>query len=181
MKNLLSLAFATVLVVSLSACGGSTPPPTPAPSPSESTAVDSSEGTLQDPSPAGTEIEVTTVAEAHYAVSFGKADFEATDVVTSNLTNPTPDPGFQYLIVPATYENLGETIISVGLETALVLFVDTQGAPYSGAVVAVEGSAFDAPPLEPGDSVTVSLVYTVPIGTTSGLWTIGGEFYVYAS
>jgi len=137
-------------------------------------------GTRENPTPAGTVIELSSMSgEAIYQVTIGAVTVNANDAVaTENEFNEPAPEGFQYLMFPVTYTYVGSETGTPWIDVSLE-YVSAAGTTHSSSdtFASVANPILDINELYPDASGSGSMVLLVPSADVdSGLLTVGTLF-----
>ena len=148
-------------------------PSTATASPSRSSAPE--RGTLGNPYPAGTVLDVTGTATAQ--LSFPKLDLSANDAVASaDQSNDAPASGMQWALLTVHVTNNGSSPIRPADLVGSINLASHDGQLYGEKPATLDNLLSAAADTAPGTSSVGQIAYQVPVGTTSVLINAGQAF-----
>lgn len=119
-------------------------------------------GTRQNPSPAGSTIEISDNSGPVWQVQLGAANLNAGDVVAAeNMFNDAADAGFQYVLLPVTYTYVGSTSGTPWLDVDIE-YVSAAGTTHTQEFVVIPNSFTDINEMYNGATATGNILFMVP-------------------
>ncbi|WP_426624920.1 DUF4352 domain-containing protein [Leifsonia sp. McL0607] len=176
-----SVAFLNATTSPVTTAASSASPsalPSTEPSPSETPSPrEAGVGSLGNPYPAGTTLDVSGTITAQLA--FPHVNVSANDFVAgSNQFNDVPSSGMQWAVLDVTVTNSGTSPVRPGDLVYSINLATPDGQTFGQKFASLDNLLTSAPDLAPGASATGQIAYQLPVGTPSVLVNAGQSFVI---